>query len=63
MIKRLLILGLFLFAGCASLGAVGIVGHAILAMYAGWKVFIVPVGLAIVICAIIRRDRKIHGPM
>jgi hypothetical protein len=45
------------------LGAMGIVGYFILAVYVGWKVMLIPLGLAVVICAIIRRDRKIHGPM
>lgn len=45
------------------LGAAGIVGYAILAAYAGWKVLIVPLGLAVAVLSILRYDRRKHGPM
>jgi len=50
-------------AAICLLGAAGIAGYVILAAYVGWHILIVPLGLTIVICAIIRRDRRLHGPM
>jgi len=50
-------------AAICLLGAAGIILYVILAMYVGWHILIVPFGLVVVICAIIRRDRRIHGPM
>ena len=45
------------------LGAAGIVGYVILAAYIGWKAVLIPIVLAVVILAIIRRDRRVNGPM
>ena len=49
-------------AAICLLGAAAIVGYVILAVYFGWQILMIPLGLTIVICAIIRRDRRLHGP-
>ena len=50
-------------AAICLLGAAVIVGYVIVAAYAGWHILIVPLGLVVVILAIIRRDRRTYGPM
>ena len=50
-------------AAICLLGAGVIVGYVILAVYFNWTILMIPLGLTIVVLAIIRRDRRIHGPM
>ena len=45
------------------LGSASIVGWSILVVYAGWKVLIVPVALAMAVCGVLKWDRGKWGPM